>query len=71
MVYAGDGGGGCHCRSHWGRRGEVVVVMLVVPVGAMRVVVMEIGFTAVNVVGQGKEGGGTVGSQGREDSGGG
>ena len=42
-----------------------------VPVGVMRVVVMEIGFTAVNIVGQGKEGGGAVGSQGGEDSGGG
>ena len=71
MVYAGDGGGGHHCHSHWGRCGEVVAVTLVVPVGAMRVVVTEIGFTSVNVVGQGKEGGGTVGSQGREDSGGG
>ena len=71
MVYAGDGGSGCHRHSHWGRRGEVVAVTLVVPVGAMRVAVMEIGFTAVNVIGQGKEGGGAVGSRGGEDSGGG
>ena len=71
MVYAGDGGGGRHHHSHWGRCGEVVAVTLVVPVGAMRVAVMEIGFTAINIVGQGKEGGGAIGSRGGEDSSGG
>ena len=50
LVYAGDGGGGHHCRLCGGQGGEVVAVTLTVPVGAMRVVVVAIGITAIDVV---------------------